>query len=120
MTPTTFGYLDYYQSTNRASEPRAIGGFVPLEKVYSFEPVPAGLEPQHAARIKGGQANVWTEYIASLKHVQYMMFPRLAALAEAVWSPADSRDYQDFTQRLRVHEQRLELLGVNYRKQPSP
>ncbi len=120
MTPTTFCYLDYYQSTNRATEPRAIGGFLPLEKVYSFEPVPAGLEAQHAARIQGGQANVWTEYIPSLKHAQYMMFPRLAALAETVWSPADSLNYRNFTQRLRVHERRLELLGVNYRKQPSP
>jgi hexosaminidase len=116
MTPTAFCYLDYYQSTNRAAEPRAIGGFVPLEKVYAFEPVPAELEPQHRSRIIGGQGNLWTEYIPSLQHAQYMMFPRLAALAEVVWSPPGSRDFEEFRRRLRVHEHRLDVLGVNYRK----
>jgi hexosaminidase len=115
MTPTTFCYLDYYQSTNRAAEPRAIGGFLPLEKVYSFEPVPADLDKEHHRAILGVQGNLWTEYIASLRHAEYMIYPRLSALAEVAWSPAD-RDYPDFKRRLEHHLRRLDLMGINYRR----
>jgi hexosaminidase len=115
MTPTTHCYLDYYQSKDHSTEPRAIGGFVPLPKVYSFEPVPNGLALDKQKHILGAQGNVWTEYIANLKHVEYMAFPRLTALAEVTWSPKDSRNYDDFLRRLKVNEQRLKQLGVNYR-----
>jgi hexosaminidase len=116
MTPTTHCYFDYYQSTNQAAEPRAIGGFLPLAKVYSLEPVPAKLEPQYQAHILGAQGNLWTEYVPSFKHAQYMIFPRLCALAEVAWSAKASRNYADFTRRLRTQLERLDHLGVNYRK----
>jgi len=116
MTPTKYCYLDYYQSMDPASEPSGIGGFMPLEKVYSFEPIPNGLAPEFQSRILGGQCNLWTEYIPSLAHLEYMAFPRLCALAEVDWSPKASRDWNSFSQRLQIHEQRLEQLGVNYRR----
>jgi len=116
MTPTSNCYFDYYQGQDHSQEPRAIGGFLPLEKVYAFEPIPAGLAPAMQSHILGAQGNVWTEYIPNLRHVEYMTFPRLAALAEVTWSAKDSHNFQDFTQRLAVDEQRLEELGVNYRR----
>jgi hexosaminidase len=116
MTPTAYCYLDYYQSTNHGTEPRAIGGYVSLPKVYSFEPIPAELEPQFRRHILGAQANLWTEYIASMGHAEYMLFPRLCALSEVVWSAPKARNYQAFTQCLQVHLRRLDLLHINYRK----
>jgi hexosaminidase len=115
MTPSAYCYLDHYQSTNHATEPRAIGGFLPLEKVYSFEPVPTNLPAQFQSHILGAQGNLWTEYVASLPHAQYMIFPRMCALAEVDWSAKNARDWDDFRQRLKVDEQRLDELGVNYR-----
>ena len=79
MSPTKFCYLDYYQSTNHATEPKAIGGYLPLSKVYSFEPMPAALDPQYQSHILGAQGNLWTEYVPNFKHAQYMIFPRLCA-----------------------------------------
>ena len=116
MTPTEYCYLDYYQSTNsQPAEPKAIGGYLPLKQVYAFEPVPAKLEPQFRSRIIGVQGNLWTEYIASLRYAEYMALPRLCALAEVAWSPAQSRNYDGFIGRLRLHVQRLDRLGMNYR-----
>ncbi|HDT12722.1 MAG TPA: beta-N-acetylhexosaminidase [Candidatus Aminicenantes bacterium] len=100
MTPTSHCYFDYYQG-DPAHEPLAIGGYLPLSKAYAFEPVPDVLTEAEASRVLGGQANIWTEYIASGDHAEYMALPRLAALAEAVWSPKDRRDWTDFTVRLR-------------------
>jgi hexosaminidase len=119
MSPTKFSYFDYYQSQDHTTEPRAIGGFVPLELVYSFEPIPAGLPAEYESHILGSQANLWTEYIPSLAHVEYMVFPRLCALAEVVWSPKAGRNWDDFSHRLRVHELRLDALGVNHRRELS-
>jgi hexosaminidase len=118
MTPTKFCYLDYYQSTNHAAEPRAIGGFLPLEKVYAFEPVPARLAPEFQVHILGGQCNLWTEYIPSLARAEYMLFPRACALAEVTWSAKTARDFPDFSQRLQVEFQRFDQQGVNYRRSP--
>ena len=116
MTPTKFCYLDYYQSTNHATEPHAIGGYLPLTKVYSFEPIPANLDPQHQSHILGAQGNLWTEYVPNFKHAQHMMFPRLCALAEITWSPKAPRNWDDFTRRLQTQFQRFDQLGVNCRK----
>jgi hexosaminidase len=116
MTPMSHCYFDHYQSRDVALEPRAIGGFTPLEKVFAFEPIPAGLDAQHAKHILGAQANFWTEYIGSRQHLEYMMFPRLCALAEVVWSPKAARNWDDFSRRLKTHEQRLGQLGVHSRK----
>ena len=115
MSPTSNCYFDYYQGRDHSVEPRAIGGFLPLQKVYSFEPIPGGLAPDRQKHILGAQGNVWTEYIANIKHVQYMAFPRLSALAEVTWSPKEARNYDSFVRRLKVDEQRLDKLGVNYR-----
>jgi len=115
MTPTSHCYFDYYQG--RVDEPKAIGGFLPVDKVYSYEPIPAGLKPEEAAHILGAQANLWTEYIATPEHAEYMLFPRLWALAEVVWSPKE-KNWADFENRLRAHYDRLALRGVNYRVPP--
>ena len=115
MTPTANCYFDYYQGQDHSVEPRAIGGFLPLEKVYSFEPIPAKLAPEFQSHILGAQGNVWTEYIPNLKQVEYMAFPRLSALAEVTWSPKAARNFDDFTRRLKTDNQRLDQLGVNYR-----
>ena len=119
MSPTKFSYIDYYQSLDTAMEPPGIGGYIPLERVYSFEPIPAGLPAQFQSHILGGQANLWTEYVPSIQHVEYMMFPRLSALAEVAWSPKSARDFADFNRRLEVHEKRLDTLGVTYRRELS-
>jgi hexosaminidase len=115
MTPTTHTYFDYYQSKDRETEPRAIGGFLPLETVYAFEPVPAELEPEFATRVLGAQGQLWTEYMPTPTHVEYMAFPRLTALAEVVWSPSERKDYADFLVRLQRHLERLRVLDVNFR-----
>ena len=120
MSPTSNCYFDYYQATNHATEPKAIGGFLPLKKVYALEPVPAKLDAQFAGHILGAQGNLWTEYVASFKHAQYMLFPRLCAIAEITWSPKTGRDYGDFTQRLPGQFARFDQMGVNYRKENPP
>jgi hexosaminidase len=113
--PVPYCYFDYYQSTNHAGEPRAIGNYVPLRQVYSFEPMPAGLPAEFQSHILGAQGNLWTEYVPSLLHVQYMVFPRECAMAEVAWSAADARNWDDFYQRLLANEKCLDQIGVNYR-----
>jgi hexosaminidase len=116
MSPVPYCYFDARQSSDASAEPGAIG-YSPLRlaKVYSFEPIPLGLALEKQKHILGAQGNIWTEYIPNLKHVEYMAFPRLSALAEVTWSPKDSRNYDDFLRRLKVDEKRLDQLGVNYR-----
>jgi hexosaminidase len=116
MTPTSHTYFDYYQSKDRTTEPLAIGGFLPLETVYAYEPVPAELEPEFARHVLGAQGQLWTEYMSNPKQVEYMAFPRLSALAEVLWSPKEAKDYSDFLQRLGTHVERLAVLDVNFRK----
>jgi hexosaminidase len=114
MTPTDFVYFDYGQG-DPAYEPLNIGSYVPLEKVYSFEPVPKELSADEAKYIIGGQANIWTEYIKTTAHIEYMAFPRMLALSEVLWSRVENRDYSDFLRRLNAHLPRLDAQGVNYR-----
>lgn len=114
MSPGFALYFDHYQS-DTGNEPLAIGGHTPIEKVYAYEPVPAALEPDRAQHVLGAQANIWTEYIKTDDHVEYMAFPRLMALAERVWSPADVRDFADFQQRIRPQYRLLDRLDVHYR-----
>lgn len=99
MTPTDYFYFNYYQTRDIDNEPVAIGGYVPLEKVYMYEPVPAVLSEEEARHIVGVQANLWTEYIADFPLAQYMELPRMAALAELQWSTAP-KDYKAFMARL--------------------
>ncbi len=114
MAPTSHTYFDYYQGPTQ-TEPRAIGGLIPLQKVYEFEPVPEALDAAQARHVLGGQGQLWGEYIADRRRREYMTYPRAAALAEVLWSSREGRDYAEFTARLADHVKRLELLGVNYR-----
>ena len=114
MTPTSFCYLDYYQSENRDSEPLAIGGYVPMEKVYSFDPTPEALTEKEAKHILGGQCNLWREYIPTETHVEYMLFPRLAALAEAVWTPKNEKNYDNYMIRLNNILKHYDAMNINY------
>ncbi len=113
MTPHSFVYLDYYQS--EYNEPLAIGGMLDMKKVYSIDIMPSEIAEDKRKHIIGAQANVWTEYMADSKHVEYMVFPRLAALAEALWSPARSLDYEGFTSRMNAQYARYDALGIGYR-----
>ncbi|MDR2131061.1 MAG: beta-N-acetylhexosaminidase [Odoribacteraceae bacterium] len=113
MTPNSHAYFDYYQSRDTKQEPFAIGGFVPVEKVYSLDPT-EGLNEQEALLIQGVQANLWTEYIATISHVQYMTLPRMAALAEVGWTPQEQRAYDDFLKRVTGLAERYKALGYNF------
>jgi hexosaminidase len=115
MSPNQYTYFDYYQSWKIRKEPLGIGGNLPLKKVYHYEPVPQGLSPEEARHVLGAQAQVWTEYIPTPKHAEYMIFPRACALAEVLWTPAELKDYASFTSRLEKHFQRFKVLDVNYR-----
>lgn len=100
MAPTTHAYFDYYGTDNLEGEPLGIGGFVSIEKVYGMEPVPAELKEDEKKYIIGAQANLWTEYITTPGHVEYMVLPRMAALAEVQWTSPEKKNYQDFARRL--------------------
>ena len=117
MTPTAYCYLDFYQSTNQAEEPKAAawGGPLTLSQMYAFEPMPTNVPPELQAHILGAQGNLWTEQIPNLKQAEYMTFPRACALAEVTWSAKDAHDWDDFLRRLRVHVRRLEAMRINYR-----
>lgn len=113
MCPTSHCYFDYYQG-DRDLEPEAFGGFLPLSRVYAFDPTPDELTEEEAEHILGAQANVWTEHIKTESHAEYMIFPRLAAFSEAVWSSAEARDWEDFYHRLRVQLRRYDAQGIHY------
>ena len=114
MTPMSHCYFDHYQG--KEDEPKAIGGFTPLEKVYSFEPVPSDLSQELVRHVLGAQGNVWTEYMPDTNHVEYMAFPRLCALSEVLWSTRERRSLLDFLDRLKLHLKQLDKLNVNYRR----
>jgi hexosaminidase len=115
MSPNSHMYFDYYQSQNKVNEPLAIGGFLPLEKVYAYEPVPDILTAEEAKHILGAQANLWTEYITSTRQVEYMMLPRILALSEVVWTSKEKKDFVDFEKRVIVGYERLKKQGINFR-----
>jgi hexosaminidase len=117
MSPTGYCYLDFYQSSNHVTEPKAASWANPLtlQKVYSFDPMPANLPPQLQPHILGTQGNLWTEWVPNLKHAEYMIFPRECAIAEISWSSESSHNWDDFMRRLRIQAQRLDELGINYR-----
>ena len=117
MSPTSHCYFDYYQARDHSDEPRAIGGFIPLSEVYAFEPIPQELAPRFHPHILGAQGNLWTEYIPNLNQAEYMLFPRLSALAEVVWSPGTARDFEDFNRRLQAQNLRFDQLHIRYRRE---
>ncbi|MDE6452285.1 MAG: family 20 glycosylhydrolase, partial [Odoribacter sp.] len=116
MVPTTYLYFDYYQAKDREQEPLAIGGYVPLEKVYSFEPVPENLTPEEAKHIIGTQANLWTEYVWNFRHVEYMVLPRMDALSEVQWVQPDRKNYEDFLNRMVKMFDIYDIHHYNYAK----
>ena len=112
MAPNTYVYFDYSQSDNEDSV--VIGGNLPVEKVYSYDPVPAELNEEQAKYIIGGQANVWSEYMNNPRKVEYMIFPRLSAVSEVLWSPKEKKNWNDFEKRLQVQFKRYDLWKANY------
>jgi hexosaminidase len=113
MSPGTHCYYDHYQG-NRTTEPLAIGGFTPIEKVYSYNPIPEQLNQEQASYIMGAQANVWTEYIATPEHVEYMILPRMCALSEVLWTGKSKPGFEDFKIRLKHHFSFLDKWNVYY------
>ena len=95
MTPGEFCYFDAYQDAPH-TQPEAIGGYVPLKRVYSYNPIPDTLTPEQATLMYGVQANLWAEYIPTKEHMEYMIYPRILALAEVAWSAVENKDYEDF------------------------
>ncbi|GLH71503.1 beta-N-acetylhexosaminidase [Geothrix limicola] len=118
MAPESHTYFDYYAA--KGAEPQAIGGFTPLEKVYAYDPMPAGLDAAQQAHVLGAQGQLWTEYMATPAKVEFMAWPRLSALAEVVWSPKATRDFTDFQKRLKTHLKRLDALAVGYHPLDKP
>ncbi len=114
MTPTDFCYLDYGQG-DPTNEPLNIGGYLPLSKVYSYNPMPQELSADEQQYILGVQGNVWTEYMKTPEKVEYMVFPRMLALAEVAWTQQDAKDFTDFTGRLGYQFERLDKQNVGYR-----
>ena len=114
MTPNSHVYFDHGQIKKEDSI--VIGGYLPLEKVYSYEPVPKELSPDEAKYVYGAQGNVWTEYMANTNKVEYMLFPRLSALSEVLWSEKEQRNWEDFQKRLLPQFRRYDLWKVNYSK----
>ena len=112
MTPGVRCYFDFYQSVPE-EEPMAMRGFLPLDTVYAYDPLPAALTPEEQAYIIGTQANIWGEYIQTPEHFEYMAFPRLLAMAEVQWTQPEQKDFKDFARRLDKEFRRLDLRGVN-------
>lgn len=113
MTPGSHCYFDFYQQ-DPTTQPEAIGGYLPLEKVYSYEPIPSELESEKKYHVLGAQANLWTEYIPTDEHRDYMIFPRIIALSEVLWSEPDQKNWKDFLSRLNKHYGLLQAKNVNY------
>ena len=117
MTPTNYCYFDYYQAA--AGEPKAIGGFLPIDSVYSYEPIPSDLTPDQAKHVLGAQGNVWSEWIPNYRQVEYMATTRMIALSEVVWSQKHQRNFADFMKRMVTQYQRLGFRDINFRV-PAP
>jgi hexosaminidase len=116
MTPSHSCYFDYYQTKETANEPLAIGGYLPVEKVYNYEPTPQELTSEEQKYILGAQGNVWSEYLKTTDYVEYMILPRLSALSEVVWTEKEGKNFEDFKSRLKVLRKRYDALGLNYGK----
>ena len=120
MSPGKPCYFDHYQTKKTKKEPLAIGGYNPLDSVYAYEPIPTGLTPAQAAYILGAQGNVWTEYMPTFDQVTYMALPRMAALAEVLWTYPEGKDFEDFKKRLAVHNAFLDARGYQYHGKVVP
>lgn len=112
MTPTTYVYLDYSQT--KAEDSVTIGGYIPLKKVYNYEPIPAELNADEHKYVLGAQANIWTEYVKNGRKLEYMIFPRMTALSEVLWSRKEDKNWEDFQPRLQRQLKRFDLWKINY------
>jgi hexosaminidase len=115
MTPYTYVYLDYYQCEPEG-EPLAIGGYLPLEKVYSYNPMPDELTADEQKHILGVQGNLWSEYLSTPEQMEYMAYPRMFAISEIGWAPERLKDFEDFLARLNILKKRYDAIGINYFK----
>ena len=116
MTPNTHYYLDYYQTLDKENEPLAIGGYIPVEKCYSYEPYTEGMTEEEKSHIIGVQANLWTEYIATDEHLEYMLLPRMAALSEVQWCQSENKSWERFLDSADDICAIYETAGYNYAK----
>ncbi|HMR85551.1 MAG TPA: family 20 glycosylhydrolase, partial [Niabella sp.] len=116
MTPNSYAYFDHQQvaKDDSLTITNNEGGFLHIEKVYGWKLMPEKLGKEYQQYIQGGQANLWTEYITNPSKVEYMIFPRVAALCESLWSPQDKKDWDDFSRRLETQKKRYDLWGINY------
>jgi len=115
MTPTTYAYIDYQQAKYEDSVTISNnGGFLPIEKVYTWKIYPDALTAEQKKFVQGGQANLWTEYVTNPSKVEYMIFPRVAAISEVLWAPQDKKNWDSFSKRLVIQKQRYNLWGTNY------
>ncbi|QOG00741.1 beta-N-acetylhexosaminidase [Flavobacterium sp. MDT1-60] len=115
MTPGSHVYLDHSQTKNEKEV--TIGGYLPIETVYSYEPVPKELNEQQAKYVLGAQGNVWTEYMANPAKVEYMIFPRLSALSEVLWSSKENKNWSGFQTKIETMKKRYTIWGANYFKE---
>lgn len=115
MTPGSHVYLDHSQTKNEKEV--TIGGFTSLEKIYSYEPIPKELNAQQAKYVMGAQGNVWTEYMTNTAKVEYMIFPRLSALSEVLWSPKENKNWTSFQTKIETMKKRYDMWGTNYFKE---
>lgn len=116
MTPYTHLYLDYYQSKDIANEPHAIGGYLPVDMVYSFEPFTDDMTDEEKSHILGVQANLWTEYIPTNEQLEYMLLPRMSALSEIQWCEPENKIYERFLENMDDMAEIYDILGYNYAK----
>ena len=116
MTPGNYTYLCYYQSDNRDGQPLALGGYLPLEKVYNYNPIPRELSPEEQKYILGIQGCLWSEMIPTPEVLEYMAYPRTFAIAETGWTPENQKNFENFLVRLKVLSKRYDAIGINYFK----
>ncbi len=117
MTPNSHFYLDYYQSADVDTEPLGIGGYLPIDMCYSFEPYVDGMSDEEKAHIIGVQANLWTEYIATNEHLEYMLLPRMAALSEVQWCQSENKSWMRFKDNADELCRIYDVMGYNYATQ---
>ncbi|HEU4606999.1 MAG TPA: family 20 glycosylhydrolase, partial [Chitinophagaceae bacterium] len=113
MAPGEYMYLDHYQG-DPSKEPLAISGYTTMEKVYSYDPTPESLSPEEQKYIRGAEGTIWTEYISTPEHAEYMMMPRMAALSEIMWTPLEKKNWEDFKRRMQKQYKRYDAAGIHY------
>ena len=120
MTPTNYCYYNFYQIDHDPAQEAINDDYLPLEKAYAFDPVPKGLSKEDSKSIKGGQCNLWAEFLDTPEKAEYMLLPRLLAMSECVWSPVEHKNWEHFEKKLKEQKKRLNALGYNYCDKVGP